>query len=447
MNRRILGVELRRSVAPWISALVLLLTLGLFYLLSAPWTKGSVAWDEQLYATTRWLRFMLVFLWPLAVGAGALQGLRDHRSRMVELLTSTPRPALHRTAGTAGAIGLLLATAYLLLTAIGGVQALAGDGYLSATWVPTALVGVLGLVAGAWLGLGIGRTIPSPLVPPLLSVVALVAMIPLSIEDNGIPYRVSLLSPSLAPLDNVFTAVAPAANAGQALWLAGLAATGVLLATASTVRTRLAALLPVALSAALATAVLPSTASETYVVDAAAAEQVCDGDVCASRVHEARLPLLAGPGEDALRLLAKLPDAPTTVREHTGEVPRIGPRPRSADAVTYVFDEWRFAKPTGTDLTRILVAGAGLPPCYGLNTAGVVVQREHVARLVTAAWFTGELKPLVGSNYLNGGAMADAERTWATFRTLPGTEQLARVQAARRIGVSCEGDQWEALTG
>ena len=446
MNRRILGIELRRSVAPWISALVLLVALGMLHFSGAPWTKGTVAWTQQLAATSHWTRFMLVFLWPLAIGAGALQGLRDHRSGMIELLSSTPRRALHRVAGTGLAIGLLLTVAYLLLLVFGGVQAIAGDGYVAFAWVPNALVGVLGLLAGAWFGMGMGRAFPSPLVPPLLSVAALVAMIALSIEENGIPNEVVLLSPALQSMKNVFTTVSAAATAGQALWLVGLAATGLLLMTASTLRTRLVGLLPMALGAGLALAVLPSTPQETYVVDAAASEQVCDGAVCASRMHQARLATLKGPGDDALRLLAKLPGAPTTVREYTADVPIFGGRPRTADAVTVVFDEWRPAKPTGADLTRLLVAGAGVAPCYNLNTAGAVVNREHAARMAMAAWFTGELKPLAGSNYLSAGSMADAEKAWAALRALPEADQVARVQAARQIGLSCEGEQLEALT-
>jgi hypothetical protein len=446
VNRRILGIELRRSVAPWISAIVLLVALGMFSLLSGPWTKGTTAWTEQLPATSHWVRFMMEFLWPLAIGAGALQGLRDHRSGMSELLTSTPRPALHRAAGTAGAIGLLLTVAYLLLIVIGGAQAVAGNGYLTFTWLPATLVGVLGLAAGAWFGMGVGRAFPSPLVPPLLTVATLVAVIALSIEETGIPNKLTLLSPALYSMKNVFTTVSTAATAGQALWLAGLAATGVLLMIASTLRTRLSALLPAAVGAALALTVLPSTAAETYVVDAAATEQVCDGAVCTSRMHAAQLPALTGPGKEALRLLAKLPDPPTTVREYTAEVPVFGGRPRTADAVTVVFDELHWFKPTGADLTRILVAGAGVPPCFNLNTAGPVVQREHSARMAVAAWFTGELKPLPGSKYLNEGSMADAEKAWATLRTLPEAEQVARVQAARQIGLSCQGEQLEALT-
>lgn len=446
MNRRILGIELRRSVAPWISAIVLLVALGMFQLLSGPWTKGTVAWTEQLPATSHWVRFMMVFLWPLAIGAGALQGLRDHRSGMTELLGSTPRPALHRAAGTGFAVGLLLTVAYVVLLAAGGVQAVAGGGYLSSAWLPATLVGVLALVAGAWFGMGVARTIPSPLVPPLMFVVALLVVIPLSIEENSIPNQVALLSPALFAMTNVFTTMSAAANTGQALWLVGLATTGVLLMIASTLRTRLAALLPMALGAALALAVLPSTQAATYVVDEAAVEQVCDGVVCVSRMHETRLSAMTGPGGEALRVLAKLPDPPTAVREYTGKVPILTGRERTADAVTVVFDDWWGEQPVGAELTRLLVAGAGVPSCYSLNSAGGVVQREHTARLVTAAFFTGELKPLAKSDYLNSGSMADAERTWTTFRALPEAEQLARVQAAREIALSCQGDQLEALT-
>ncbi|MEV0262347.1 hypothetical protein AB0I49_13500 [Streptomyces sp. NPDC050617] len=47
MNSRVLRTELRRSVAPWAGAAVLVLTLALLYLIPGQWTLDNVGWTEQ----------------------------------------------------------------------------------------------------------------------------------------------------------------------------------------------------------------------------------------------------------------------------------------------------------------------------------------------------------------------------------------------------------------
>jgi hypothetical protein len=157
---------------------------------------------------------------------------------MDELLSSTPRPAAHRTATTAAATAITLVTAYLLVFAVGAVQVVHNDGYFHLGWIPTVLVGALGLVAGACLGTGLSRTFPSALVPPLLAVGSLVAMVylvldgdPLRPGGGAIPNQLLLLSPVLSDVPDVFTVVADSVSVGQALWFTGVAATGVLLGT------------------------------------------------------------------------------------------------------------------------------------------------------------------------------------------------------------------------
>ena len=77
----ILRTELRRSTAPVAGIGFLLGALALLYGLSGPWYKGSAPWDEQWTGLAQWTRHLMVFLWPLVVGVGAWQGLRDHRRR------------------------------------------------------------------------------------------------------------------------------------------------------------------------------------------------------------------------------------------------------------------------------------------------------------------------------------------------------------------------------
>lgn len=156
MNIRVLGIELRRSVAPWAGAVVFTSALAFLYLVDASWWRGTMAWTAQWTSLAMWTRSLMFYLWPLAVGLGALQGLRDHRSKMSELLTSTPRPARHRAATLAGTTAITLASAFALLVLVGAVQVLARTEYTHLGWLPISLVGALFLVAGAVLGMGPG---------------------------------------------------------------------------------------------------------------------------------------------------------------------------------------------------------------------------------------------------------------------------------------------------
>ncbi|MDX3127853.1 hypothetical protein PV414_41470, partial [Streptomyces scabiei] len=164
MNTRVLRTELRRSVAPWAGAVTLISSLAFLYLLSGPWWKGTAMWTAQWTSMALWTRSLLILLWPLAMALGALQGLRDHRSKMTELLTSTPRPARHRAATTAGASAITLVSAFTLLILQGAVQVAGNTSYTHPGWLPISLVAGLSLVAGFFLGMGVGRSLPSPLV-------------------------------------------------------------------------------------------------------------------------------------------------------------------------------------------------------------------------------------------------------------------------------------------
>lgn len=166
MNVRVLRIELKRSVAPWAGAVVLTTALAFLYLIPGSWWTGTTAWTAQWTSMALWTRSVLFYLWPLAVGLGALQGLRDHRSKMSELLTSTPRPARHRAATLAGATAITLASAFSLLVLVGAVQVVANTEYTHLGWLPISLVGALSLVAGAVLGMGAGRAVPSVLTRP-----------------------------------------------------------------------------------------------------------------------------------------------------------------------------------------------------------------------------------------------------------------------------------------
>ncbi|WP_055694393.1 hypothetical protein [Streptomyces prasinopilosus] len=461
MNTRVLRIELRRSVAPWAGALVLTSALAFLYLLDAAWWRGTTAWTAQWTSLAMWTRSLLFYLWPLAVGLGALQGLRDHRSTMPELLTTTPRPARHRAAATAGATAITLTSAFALLVLVGGVQVLARTGYTHLGWLPISLVGALFLVAGALLGMGAGRALPSVLTPPALAMGAFVftALMHMSLgrtvttTAEGVqstePRRISLLSPAVEEVRSALLTLSAPVHAGQTVWLLGMAATGFALLIAATRRARLIALTPVLAGAAIALLVLPSDPRRMYVVDEAAAEPVCDGPVCVTTTHRTRLADLAGPGKEALRLLhGALGDrAPVSVRENSAVLPD-GAVPRwSGETVLFDFDDDTVAAAKGGELTRALIAEAMVPGCtpVGWSSWGT----EDFARAVAVGWVLGEPGPLPATESadLRREAEAETRPVWKELQALPRAEQLSRINAMRAAALSCEGDAFEALSG
>ncbi|KFG01755.1 membrane protein [Streptomyces scabiei] len=454
MNVRVLRIELRRSVAPWAGAVALATALAFLYLLSGPWWKGATLWTTQWTSMALWTRFLLVFLWPLAMALGALQGLRDHRSRISELLTSTPRPARHRAATTAGAMAITLTAAFTLLVLLGAVQVI-GAGYTHLGWLPISLVGGLALVAGAFLGMGLARELPSPLTPPALAVAAFVFLNLLRVTtDMGVPTataptRLALLSPVVDEVRDVFLTLSGAVHLGQTVWLLGMAVTGFALLTAATRRARLLALVPVLAGAAIAALLLPADPRRTYVVDEAAAAQVCDGPVCVATAHQDRLPGLADPGRKALRLLrgALGGEAPTSVRESTAPRKIFDPPERSRTSVLVDFDDSVFADAQGEELTRALLAQGMTPLCSARSAGESGTLAEIAAQSVAAGWVLGDLEPFTGALHGADDQLREARPVWTELKALPWSEQVARVKRAHTAAVSCEGDPLDVLDG
>lgn len=460
MNIRVLRIELRRSVAPWAGAVVLVGALGFLYLVNAEWWRGTTAWTAQWTPLALWTRALLFYLWPLAVGLGALQGLRDHRSKMSELLATTSRPVWHRAAATAGSTALTLTSAFALLVLVGAVQVLAHTEYTHLGWLPISLVGAFFLVAGAVLGMGAGRALPSALTPPLLAMGAFVFTVLMHTSLGrtetamamGItrtePNRVSLLSPTVEVRD-VFVTLSASVHAGQTIWLLGLAATGFALLVAAAPRARLIALTPLVAGAVLALLVLPSDPRRMYVVDEAAAELVCDGPVCVTRTHQGRLAELAGPGKEALRRLhsALGGRAPDSVRENTAVLPD-GAVPRwSRRTVLFDFDDEMITTVRGEELTRALIAKGMVPGCSPVGWSGT--GGDTYAQTIAAGWVLGDLRPLPGTVPRSIRRQADAEirPVWKKLMALPRAEQLSRINAMRTAAFSCEGDAFETLKG
>ncbi|MEV6830304.1 hypothetical protein [Amycolatopsis sp. NPDC051102] len=445
----IFRIELRRSIAPWAGLALFLFALGFLFLLSGPWWKVPAPWTAHTTTTALWVRFLLQFLWPVVVGAGAIQGMRDSRSGMTELLATTPRPPWHRAIRLAAALGTLTGLAYLLVFGAGVVEVFAHGGFFSFAFVPVLLVGVLGVVAGGWAGLAVGRLVPHPLTAPGLAVLALVGttLCWMSLEpdlDAVLPRRLGPLAPALAePRGSVVTTTA-SLDAGQAVWFGGLAVTAFLLLSAGSTRARLLGLLPLVAGAAVALPLFPAVPEAAFTTDSHAARKVCDGPVCLAELHHDRLAAVAGPAREALAMLAKLPGAPTRVEEQVAPDSVSEPAPRDPDVVYLDFqrnDGLRTAD--AADLRAAVLAGAGVPSCVRPSSADL---SDLGGRMIAAAYFTGELKPLpeYGRHWFQTQS-GPIDRAWAQFRALPADVRFARIVALRQVLLTCHGDPLDTL--
>ncbi|MBC3839465.1 hypothetical protein GXW82_02315 [Streptacidiphilus sp. 4-A2] len=450
MNGRVLRIELRRSLAPWTGVVVLGGSLAVLFLIHGSWWHGTAGWTAQWTTMALWTRSLLSFWWPLVVGMGAVYGLRDSRSRMTELLTTTPLPAWRRAALPAGGTALALASGFGLLVLVGGAQVAFGTTtYLPSGWLPISLVAALALIAGAVFGMGVARALPSVLTPPALTVLSLVLTAFLGQDSDGVlpssaaPNRIAQLSPAtVAPREMLLT-LSGSVHLGQTLWLLGLLGTGFALLSAMTRRARLLAVTPVLAGAALALLVLPAAPRDTYVVDPAAAALVCDGPVCVTQADRSRLPGLALRSQEVLRVLhdALGARAPRLLREDTELRAVGGERELTGGVVQVDFDDRLFAGATGEELTRALIAQGMAPSCYANNDQEGGGESYVAVQSIAASWalHDSRLQPLEKLNdvpYMQD-TWAAAEAAWKRLTALPAAEQRSRIAALYAASLSC----------
>jgi hypothetical protein len=201
-------------------------------------------------------------------------------------------------------------------------------------------------------------------------------------------------------------------------------------------RLRVAALLPVALGAVLAIAVMPR--DNRYVVDAvdpAARELVCaqdDPQVCLSRVHSGLLGDVTPPARQGLAILAKLPGAPTQVHEdNTTYFPNVYPD-RHDDVVLL-----RVEAGQSVAVSDVVSAAFDTTP-----------ECDHAAspsqKLAAAFWLIGTAPTATGPH--DPATVAEAATLWQTLRQLPAGEAQARVLALRQASLKCANDD-QLLSG
>jgi hypothetical protein len=462
MGARILRIELRRSVA--LLAAALIAAAGVFVVYAS--NEPDASWMDLVVRQ----RMLLVLILPLALGAGAWQGIRERRSKVEELLDTTPRPRWRRVLPTAGAMAIAAVAAYLVMLAGATGHLQHPDGYFPPSAGPLIVVGALAMVAAIWLGLAIGALLPSPLTAPMLVVVGFVslALVPnmISPQGPGMPGSPGgyLLFPNLQVPDlsegKAYTGAAlhmltGRANLAQALWLLALAAAGLALLAAARPATRLAALLPVVLGAAVAVAVMPGQLAAAWAVNPHATELTCTTDkprICIPRAQSHMLGHLREPARQALSILdSKLPPAPITVTVQIDERAN-DTRPPADTLLLRLGLNASDAVLTPDSLLARMLDGAGVPLCLSLagdepgSSASEPVMRYLAARTAAAQWLL-EGEPQQAGGRGAAPQMALAMQALDALRALPADEQRARVATLRDAERSCAaGDRLDLLT-
>ncbi|TNH30750.1 hypothetical protein FHG89_05735 [Micromonospora orduensis] len=430
----VLGIELRRSAAA--GAALIVLTVGVAALFTAP-GRWSAGWMSLALTTKEYM----ILLWPIALAAGAWQGRREHRAKVGELFATTPRSRARRMLPVLVAMGASVGLAFLLVVGAGGVRIASTAAYFPPDVVAITLVGALSLVAAAWLGLGIGRLLPALVTAPVLAVAGVLLVFFTAIMRPD--WMGAILSPAYGSNPFYpFQTIDARVTAVLALFMGGLALTGVLLLVARGPRTSVAAALPVLLGFGVAAAIVPrDDAALIAPIDPVARELVCTDDapkVCVTRVNANVLDALTPLARQGLAALAKLPDAPTQVHEDRRAYLIEDAPARDADIVTIavrIDDHGGLAHPDAVvpEMVFGLGAGYGDPECE----RNAAVERAAAYHLLGREPVSdvGVIPGMIEEDpQLNAVAIA----LWRGLRKLPAPEALSRVTAVRDALLTCQ---------
>lgn len=442
MIARILWREVRRTM---------ILPLGVGFIVVANFLAQdpmSGSWPGLVMPVLSGHQGNLFLLWPLALAIGTAIGGRDRATGVSELLSTTTR-RWARIAPRASLLAFGLGAAYVMAPADQLVSAAREGAYWPAGWGWSLLVGALAVASAALLGLALGRSLPSRLLVPVVAVLAMATIgLGLLLADYR-PSRAWLLLPSYqGPDGGQFAAVTARANAGQALWFLALGAAGLLLCSLTRwdrrrTLTAVGAVLVTGLTAALL--VFPSP-DRAQVQDADAIKLVCAEGlprVCVARPYARVLPELVAPARAALRALARLPNAPTSVLQDTRD-PRSGERQRPDTVlVDPVLDRDGHLVTGGTSVEESILDGAGALWCADAHDS-LSLDREYAARTIAASWLLDRAQPLDPGFPQVQKLTATA---WTALRSQPLAVQRDRIAAMRTSRLECRGYDYDILLG
>jgi hypothetical protein len=443
--------ELRRSNAIGLAVLLFMIGALMIAALTQTWNRQ---WLTFSYVQASGL-FLLV---PLALAGGAMLGRREARTRADELMGSTGRPRWQKISPPAAALAVAVTAVHLLTLGIGAAVIGATGGFLSIGGTLPALVDIVVLIGAVWVGLAAGRAWSSPLLPPALATLALVAQV--ATEFTGENSRLRNLTLMVEPPGLVWESFNTEALLGRLALGAGLLVGGLLLGFGASWLTRVAGVAAPAAGMVLTVVITPLGLGSRYQVDAAAQHLVCaDGtpQVCVTAVHAYELAAVTPAVRQALTMLAKLPDAPTRAVEwradapstfdsaqFQGETPKLEPgtvmfRLEPDDRMLSTGDLFSLKSMSPAGLTATIVNGAG-------TTTNGCRLGDEVALGAAGAWLMN-VDVLPDLSY-EGSVPAEITATVRALRALPEQEQVRRVTALRDAANACRTDDLRGiLTG
>lgn len=439
---RVIGVELRRSNA---RVLVLLLLLA-----SAAGLAQKVDdWSRHWLVFSSYQVSNLFLLVPLVLAGGAMLGRREGRTGAAELMATTGRPRWQKATPPTVALAVAVTAVQLLVLAFGAVVVGTRGGYLALDGAVPALADITILVGAAWAGFAAGRAWSSPVLPPTLAALALVAQVGVSLSNPD--SRLQSLSMLPQPPGALWESATSQATLGRLALGLGLALGGLLLVAGANRPARISGIAPLVAGFVLLAVVTPPGTQGRYQVNAAAQELVCaDGtpQVCVTAVQAYRLDDVAPAARRALTLLAKLPGAPTRAVEWRADAVSRGDstqfqgtKPAEPGTVQFALDG--YGALTAADVTASILNGAG-------TTWNGCKPGDEVATGAAGAWLLGtETLPLRDAGWpYPEETDTQIRATVAALRKLPEKEQLRRVTALRDAANACETDDLlTVLTG
>jgi hypothetical protein len=333
------------------------------------------------------------------------------------------------------------------------------DVYFTLEGGAAATVGALSLVPAAWLGLWLGRLIPSAFTAPVVTMLGVALMTLLDEVDMRVSGPAfSLLVPALeSPYQRDHVQLPLEVSGQQALWLAALAVTAFTVTTAVSRRGQLLALVPVTVAALIVIPTLPPGDTDSvYTEDKEASRLICTQDapkVCVMRVHSGILDEVTGPARKALHAMAFLPEAPTSVVEEPqpapggiGSLGQAGPRPedpadpRTVGMTVYLDRNGHYDE--SANLIGALVDGAGTPECATYEWSPEQQERYYAARGIAGAWLSQEPGAYVPAS----PSPELLDQGWKALTALPAEIQRERLITFRRDALRCRGDLYADLT-
>ncbi|GLY15766.1 hypothetical protein Kisp01_27810 [Kineosporia sp. NBRC 101677] len=442
MIARILWREVRRTM---------ILPFGVGFLVVANFLAQdpmSGSWPGLVMPVLSGHQNNLFLLWPLALAIGTAIGGRDRAAGVSELLSTTTRHWT-RIAPRAALLTLGLAAAYLVAPADQLISAAQTDSYWPKGWAWSLLAGALTVAAAALLGLALGRSLPSRLLVPVVGVVAMATIgLGLLLAEYH-PSRAWLLIPSyLGPDAGQFATTAARTNAAQATWFLALGIAGLLLCSVTKWdrRRTLSATGAVLITGLTAALLLFPSPNQAQIQDAGATKLVCAEGlprVCVARPYAKSLPELVAPARAALRALAQLPNAPTTVLQDTRDPRKDERQPPETVLLDLVLDHEGHLVTGGTSLEESILDGAGAMWCAEADDSRTLDQ-EYAARTIAASWLLNRKEPL-DTGFPEVQKLT--ETAWTALRSQPTAVQRERIAALRTNRLECRDDGYAILLG